>query len=119
MFGNPERLLSVLAEEQRTRWELVPKRDDERLLLRRLRRSQACGAVRESGTDPYRTEVGGHRLVLFLTIFLGLLALGIALALTYGTRASSEPAVTWPVVLIAIIVVLLVVIQIVARANRG
>ncbi len=119
-FGKPERLQTVLEEERRAQWELVLKLDDERLVMRRPRRTIQYAAGLETDIDPYRTEVGGHRLATFLTIFIGLLAMGIAMAMVYGSSAVTDidTGTSVPMIVIAITTIMLVLILAIKRSRR-
>jgi hypothetical protein len=80
-FGNPERLQSVLDEEQRAGWTLVEKFDNGRIRLKRPARARTGDAALDF--DPMRTWVGMKPGILALLIVgacltsSGLIALGV------------------------------------------
>jgi len=121
-FRKPERLQQVLEEERRAQWEMVIKLDDERLILRRPRRAQTYDAIGASGTDPYRTQIGGAGSAVGqkIAVLLGLLVLAAGAGLFFimrGGSASLMDGVVWSPIA-AIVVTILVVMMVFLKRSR-
>ncbi|MCJ7548742.1 MAG: hypothetical protein MUQ30_03570 [Anaerolineae bacterium] len=120
-FRKPERLQAILEEERRSQWEMVIKLDEERIVLRRPRRSHAYDAVSESDTDPYRTQISSSLSRSKLLILLGLLVAGglafFMIASANNLEVSAD-ITRWPIIAIAIIVGILMVFVLAVKRNR-
>lgn len=120
-FRKPERLQAILEEERRSQWEMVIKLDEERIVLRRPRRSHAYDAMSGSETDPYRTQIGSSLVSPILFVVLGLLlAGGLAFFLVAGANnlEIAVDASRWPIIAIAITVGILMVFVLALKRNR-
>ena len=85
-FKDPAALRGFLDEEAQHGWELVEKFDDNRVRLKR--RVEARERDRGAAIDPYRTWVGvspNQLALLILGIVVGLLLLGILVAVTVSS----------------------------------
>ena len=121
-FRKPERLQRVLEEERRSQWEMVIKLDDERLIMRRPRRSQAYDAM-GTDIDPYRTQIGTGSTSIGkgVAVVLGLLVLAAGVGLFIVMRGSSGSVVdgaAWSPIA-AIVVTILVVMVFFLKRARG
>ena len=120
-FRKPERLQAILEEERRSQWEMVIKLDEERIVLRRPRRSQAYDAMSGADTDPYRTQIGSSLASPVLFILSGLLVtVGLAFLLlaSSGKLGVAVDGTRWPIIAIAITVGILAVFVAALKRNR-
>ena len=118
-FRKPERFQAILEEERRSQWEMVIKLDDESIILRRPRRSQAYDTVSGSETDPYRTQIGS-RAGMKISILLGVLVLlgGMVAFMTMSNTTSTVDSTSWPPIMIGIAVGILMVFVVAIKRNR-
>lgn len=120
-FRKPERLQAILEEERRSQWEMVIKLDEERIVLRRPRRSQAYDAMSGSDTDPYRTQVGSSLASPILVVLLGLLVMAGGAFLLLAERGDLGVAIDgtrWPVIAIGLAVGILMALVVAVKRNR-
>jgi hypothetical protein len=87
-FRNPDRLRAILEEEARAGWTLVEKFDDSRVRLKRPARARAGDA--DLGFDPRRTWVGIKPGVFTLLVMLGMVVVGLLIAVIIYLFASAS-----------------------------
>jgi hypothetical protein len=123
IFGNGTRLQAVLEEERQAQWELVMKLDDQRLVLRRPRRTWAYSppeGTRQAGAiDPYRTQIGASSRASYAAVMVGLLVTGIATMAWIGVgRPDLLDSGIWTM-LTTILMMLVVAVLIKVKMGRG
>ena len=93
-FRKPEVLQNLIDEESISGWEMLEKLDDRRIRFKRPSSAKNNDFSLPPGIDPYRSRYGRTSTAVKMGIVLGLLLMGVALAV-YFAMADGSVDVNW------------------------
>ena len=108
-FKNLQTVQQLCTEESKSGWEMVEKFDNNRIRFKRRTEKRSMDA--HSDIDPYRTSYGSNTNgMVFVTLSFLLAALGIAVALFFGSGGYIEFTSPLPFILIGVVVFAIIMI---------